>query len=102
MIIAVDFDQTISDKRLQMLIKKFVSERNEVWVVTMRRDNEFNRKYLRPTLEKTNISEFNVIYCNDKPKLEMLQMINADIYIDNQNTEFENIFNHSNVIPLLF
>lgn len=102
MIIAFDYDGVSTDKSIQQLIKKLIKERNEIWVVTMRRENEFNKKVIKPFLESVGLSNISVIYCNEKPKMEMLQMINADIYIDNIADEFENISNYSNTIPLLF
>lgn len=102
MIIAFDFDKTLSDVRLQRLAKKLIAERNEVWVVTMRRDDDFNNKFMKPTLDKLPLSKYRVIFCDNKPKFEMIQMINADIYIDNISDEFEYIKNHTNTIPLLW
>jgi len=102
MIIAFDFDKTLDDLRIQILCKKLVSERNEVWVVTARKDNDYNNSILKPVLDRVMLSKYNVIYCNDKPKADMLKMLNADIYIDNINDEFEIISNHSNTIPLLW
>lgn len=44
----------------------------------------------------------NVIYTNNKPKIELIQSINADIYIDNITNEFRAIGDYTNTIPLLF
>lgn len=101
-VICFDFDGVSSDKRIQQLIRKLVRDKNEVWIVTMRRENEFNKTKLKPVLQIAGLTEYNVVYCSDKPKLEMLEMLNADVYIDNQSDEFENILNYSNIIPLLF
>ena len=92
----------MSEVIIQSLAKKLIEEGNEIWVVTMRKDNEFNNKIINPILKKINLTKFNVIYCNDKPKIEMLEMINADIYIDNLSTEFDNILRGTNIVPLLF
>lgn len=102
MIVALDFDKTFDDVRLHGLIKKMRKENNEIWIVTMRKDNEFNRNKIKPFLDKMFLSFGNVIFCDEKPKEEMLQMINADIYIDNISNEFESIMMNTNVIPLLF
>lgn len=102
MVIAFDYDGCADDLRIQGLIGKLIKEKNEVWIVTMRRENEFNEKVLKPILSKIGLCKYNVIYSNNKPKLEMLEMINADIYIDNNNFEFENIANYTTVVPLLF
>lgn len=102
MTVCFDFDGTISDEGLQRLAIKMKREKNEIWVVTMRRDNEFNRGILKPVLNKIGLTEFDVIFCNDKPKWELLKGINADIYIDNVSNEFDVLKSHTNVIPLLF
>ena len=102
MVVAFDFDKTLSDVRLQELCKKLVRERNEVWVVTMRSDNDFNKAALKPVLDKVRLSVYNVIFCGNKPKFEMIKMLNADIYIDNISDEFQEISDHTKTIPLLW
>ena len=101
-VIAFDFDGTISDENLHRIVKKLNREGNQIWVVTMRKNTEFNRNFLQPVLSKIGLTQFNVIYCNDKPKWELLKGINADIYIDNISDEFETLINHTNVIPFLW
>lgn len=102
MVIAFDFDKVLTDWAIQKLALKFRMANNELWIVTMRNDNEFNKKILQPVLDKLYLTQNNVIYCNEKPKWEMLQLINADFYIDNISDEFETILNHTNTIPLLW
>ena len=57
---------------------------------------------MKPVLDKLSLSKYRVIFCDNKPKFEMIQMINADIYIDNISDEFEDIKNHTHAIPLLW
>lgn len=102
MVIVFDFDKTISDERLHSLCKKMRKENNEVWIVTARKENDFNIGVISPALNKMFVPMSNVIFCNEKPKEEMLQMVNADIYIDNISDEFESIIEHTNTIPLLW
>lgn len=102
MVIAFDFDHTITDIRLQRLAKKMIRERNEVWIVTMRKENDFNKKIVKPVLDKIGLPEMRVIYCDEKPKRDFLAGINADVYVDNISTEFSQIINHTNTVPLLF
>ena len=102
MVVAFDFDKTLSDVRIQRLAQKLIREKNEVWVVTMRRDDAFNNNFMKPVLDKLSLSKYRVIFCDNKPKFEMIQMINADIYIDNISDEFEDIKNHTHAIPLLW
>ena len=101
-IYAFDFDGSLDYKVLQRLAIKLRKEKNEIWIVTARRDNEYNRKAIQPVLDSLALTHQNIIYCGNQPKYEMLQIINADIYIDNITDEFENIINHTNTIPLLF
>lgn len=102
MIVAFDFDGVLSDIQMQGLAVKMRREANEIWIVTARSEKEFNKNVLKPVLHKLFLTEYNVIFCNDKPKWELLKGINADIYIDNINDEFEIIKQHTNIIPLLF
>ncbi len=102
MVIAFDFDSTIDDIRLQWLAIKMRVEKNELWIVTARRDNEHNRKTIQPVLKKIGLTFLSVVFCNDKPKYECIKGINADIYIDNISDEFEDLLNTTNTIPLLW
>lgn len=102
MIIAFDFDGCLDDKRLKILAKKMVHEGNEIWIVTARSENEFNKEKISPVLKELMVSEYQVIYANGKQKWELIQGLNADIYIDNITSEFQNIMNYTNTVALLF
>lgn len=101
MVVAFDFDGVLTNEGIQKLARK-MRVGNELWVVTMRNNNIFNRGLLKPVLSKIGLTEHQVIFCNDKPKIDYLKGINADIYIDNISDEFEAIRNTTNIIPLLF
>lgn len=77
MVIAFDFDETLSDIRMQRFAKKCLREKNEVWVITARRSG-YNKEVVE-VLNKIGLTEMNVIYTNNKPKIELIQSINADI-----------------------
>ena len=100
--IAFDFDGCFDDIRIQVLAKKLVQEGNEIWIVTARKENQFSKDIVLNLAGKIGISEYRVIYANEKPKFDLLNAINADIYIDNISLEFEKIKNYSNTIPLLW
>jgi len=102
MIYAFDYDKTLDNLMVQELVIKLRKQGNEIWVVTMRSDNEFNNNLMKPILAKLGLSKYSVIFCSDKPKWEYLQGINADVYIDNISDEFEILKNHTNVVPLLW
>lgn len=102
MIYAFDFDGVCDNVLIQELILKIRKQGNELWIVTMRSDNDFNNKVMKPVLDKVGLNKRSVIFCNNKPKWEFLQAINADIYIDNITDEFEILKNHTNVVPLLW
>lgn len=102
MIVVFDFDGVADKPRIHRLVRKFIIEKNEVWIMTMRSDNEYNRSILFPILKKIGLSPASVIYTNEKPKIEFLQAINADLYIDNIGKEFQDIKNHTNTIPVLY
>lgn len=102
MVYAFDFDKTLDDVRMQQFAMKLRKQKNEIWVVTMRGENDFNLNKLKPVLDRLGLSKYSVIFCNDKPKIEYLKAINADVYIDNISDEFEQLKTHTNVIPLLW
>lgn len=77
-------------------------EGNEIWIVTARKENQFNKDIVLLLASKIGLSEYSIIYANGKPKFELLVAINADIYIDNITDEFDKIKNYSNTIPLLW
>jgi len=102
MIIAFDFDGVLTDIRMQIFAKKMRVERHEVWIITARRNNEYNKKIVEPILEKIGLFEGMVIYTDEKPKREYLKGLNADIYIDNIPDEINTINNYTNTIALLW
>ncbi len=102
MVVAFDFDGVADDNKVQKLIRKLIVTGNEVWIVTMRKENEFNKNIVNAVISKLGMTIYSVIFCNDKPKLEMIKMLNADLYIDNNDFEFSEIMNYSMTIPLLF
>lgn len=102
MIVAFDFDGVITDIRIQRLVRKLRKENNEVWIVTATRDNGYNKKIVQPVLDRIGLSEYQVIYVDEKPKWEYLKGINADLYIDNIPKELEIINNCTSTIALLW
>lgn len=102
MVYAFDFDATLTEYAVQIFAIKLRMEKNEIWVVTMRGDNEFNNKILKPVLDKVGLSKSSVIFCGNKSKFEYLQAINADVYVDNISDEFEELKNYTSIIPLLY
>jgi len=102
MVVAFDYDGILSLSKVQKLVKKMIREGMEVWIVTARRDNDFNQNKLKPVLEKLGLTEHRVIYVDEKPKIEYLKLINADLYIDNDSSEFYEINNFTNTIPVLY
>lgn len=102
MIVAFDFDGVLDNVRIQALVRKFKNKNCQVWVITARKDNEFNRGILKPIIDKLFISFSNVVFCNEKSKIEVLQTINADLYIDNENLELNDINKNTDTIGLLF
>lgn len=101
MIIAIDFDGVLTNYKMQILAKKMISEKNDVWIVTKRRIGMDN-KDLQKVLDFIRLPMSKVIFTNNKDKEEFLKGINADIFIDNENNEFANLMSYSNVLPLHF
>lgn len=102
MIYAFDFDSTLTDELLQKFAAKLIKNGDDVWIATMRKDNDFNNHFIKPIIDKLGLSKYRIIFCNGKPKWEYLQGINADIYIDNITDEFEMLKNNTSVVPLLW
>lgn len=102
MIVAFDYDGVLANYKILNLAKTMMKEGHEIWVVTMRRENEHNKKVMEESLKNINLTTYNVIFCNDNPKFEIIKMLNADIYIDNISDEFEDILNYTKTVPLLW
>lgn len=102
MTVAFDFDGCLSSVKMQKLAKKLMKEGNEIWIITARSDNEFNRNKLQTILNNLLLSEHRVIYADEKPKIQYLSGINADLYIDNNSHEFYEINNFTKTIPVLY
>ena len=102
MVVAFDFDGVFDSIKMQGLIKKLKAERNEIWVVTARSDNEYNKKIVEAFLGKLGISKSSVIYAGGKRKVDFIEAINADIYIDNITDELSDINDSTNTIAVLF
>lgn len=102
MVISFDFDGVLTDKRVERLAKKFIENKNEIWIVTARKDNGFNRSIILPILSRLNLTFYSVIFCGDNPKIDYLKGIGTDIYIDNISDEFEIISSYTEIIPLLY
>lgn len=102
MIYAFDYDGVLDNAQIQDFVLKVRQQGNELWVCTMRSDNDFNNNVMKPVLDKLGLNKRSVIFCSGKAKWEYLQGINADIYIDNITDEFEILKNHTNVVPLLW
>ncbi len=98
-VIAFDFDGVLDDPKMQKFCRKLKSEGNEIWIVTARSDNDFNKSKI---LNKIGISEYMVLYAGNKSKVPLLESITADLYIDNITKEFFDIQNHTKTIPVLF
>jgi 5'(3')-deoxyribonucleotidase len=99
--LCLDFDGVLSERMMQNFVKKCMKG-NEVWIVTARKDNEHCRKVMKPVLDKLGLSFASVIFCNGKPKKDILVGINADLYIDNETIELSDINEHTNTIALLW
>jgi CTP synthase (UTP-ammonia lyase) len=101
LVVAVDFDGVLSEIKIQNLVKKFRLSGVQVWVVTARKETTYNIELIEKVICNLGISSHQVIYCNEKPKFELIEALNADIYIDNINKEFLNI-NTTKTVPLLY
>jgi hypothetical protein len=101
MIVAFDYDGCLDNYKVQQFAKKLIAERNEVWVVTKRREGSHNVDLMK-VLKSIMLPEVCVVYTNGKDKAKIIMGLNADLYIDNEMGEFEHINNHSNVLAVSY
>lgn len=99
MVIIFDFDGVLDQYKVQQFAKKLIAEKNEVWVVTKRREGRHNED-LQRVLRAIRLPEMMVVYTDGKDKAKLIMGLNADLYIDNETAEFDHINNHSNVLAL--
>lgn len=99
MVIAVDFDETLSEYKVQEFIGRMKRAGNDIWVVTKRRTGQHNKDLFK-IVDKLGISRLKVIYTDEKPKLEFLEIVNADLFIDNSFDEFSVINNNCKTLAL--
>ena len=64
MVIAMDYDKTLSDIKLQGLAKKILREGNEFWVVTARKDSAYNKDIMKHVLDKLKLNGFHLANAN--------------------------------------
>lgn len=99
MTIIFDFDGVLTSIKIQQLAKKMILEKNDVWVITKRR-NDYNKEVLS-VCNKIGLNITKIIYTNRKRKGELIVALNADLYIDNIQEEFEYLEN-TNTVGLLY
>jgi len=101
MVIAFDFDGCLSTYKVQQFAKKCITEGNEVWVVTKRRSGKHNVD-LEKVLKDIRLPLVRVIFTDDEDKFKFIRGINADLYIDNDSSEFLDISNMTNTLPVFY
>jgi hypothetical protein len=98
---AIDFDGVLTNTKMQFFVRKLIAERNDVWIVTKRRDGEHNVDLFK-VCDFIKLPTFKIIFTNNKYKAEFLVGLNVDVFIDNETDEFEYLMRYSNVVPLNF
>lgn len=99
MVVAIDFDGCLSTYKVQVLARKMIKNGIEVWVVTKRKEGKHN-KDLFEVLDKIGLIRSQVIYTNNKSKVDYLQSINADLFIDNDTIDFGEINSSTNTLAV--
>ena len=102
MIIGVDYDDTLSDLKVAAFVKKAIKEKNEIWVITARGENDTLKDWILRELQKIGIHSSKVIFTNRRGKLEAIKALNLDLYIDNNSMEFYLINNQTNALAVQF
>ena len=101
MVIAFDFDGVLSNLKMQQFARKCMRSGIDVWVVTARREGEHNQD-LHKVLLKIGLTLGKVIFTDSKEKIDYLKGINADLFIDDNSTEFNSIMDYTDTIPVWF
>ena len=101
MVIAIDYDGTLSTKKVQAFAKKAIMERHDVWVVTKRREGVHNADMME-VLKSVRLPPQKVIYTDGRSKYEFVTALRPDIIIDNETDYYEDIQNHTSTLPLIF
>ncbi len=101
MIISFDFDGTLAEYRMQQLAIKFYKAGIEVWVITIRKEGAHN-KDMEAILNKCRIPIQRVIFTNKQEKSKFVQAINADLHIDNDKSQCDEINNCTSFCSLYY
>lgn len=99
MTIIFDFDGVLTSIKIQQLAKKMILEKNDVWIITKRK-NDYNKE-VSSVCSKIGLNITKIIYTNNKSKGELIVGLNADLYIDNITEEFDYL-NNTNTVGLLY
>lgn len=100
--IGFDFDDTLTDPRIQKLAKFLVVSGAEVWVITARSKQAVQRTEFSQLLLKIGIPMLRVIALGDNPKADIISDMEFDVFIDNKRSTAIDIACYSNAVSLHF
>ena len=86
MTVGFDYDQTLTEYKMQQLAKKFILAKCDVWIITSRREGDHN-KDLFNILKKIGLPPQKVIFTDGESKVQFVAAINADLFFDNDQYE---------------
>lgn len=98
--ISFDYDGTLATKDGIELALEYISQGNELWIITRRR-KEFDDPVYK-TAKALNIPRTRVVFTNGEMKWKYILDNNIELHIDNNPKEVEEINNKTNAEAILF
>jgi hypothetical protein len=92
--ISFDWDSCLAEDRQQKIAKKFISNGDEVWIVTSRMSNPhpatgWDNKIVFKVARNLGIPDSRVIFTNAQDKWITLEKLDMDIHFDDDQIEIE-------------
>ena len=108
--VSFDFDNTLSETKVQEYARELINRGIDVYVVTARYDDP--HKHLWPTntsnedlyaiVNKLGLPLNRIIFCNMQPKYKWFENTDFIFHLDDDHKEIENLWQakNTNVIPV--
>lgn len=99
--IGFDYDGTLSVEKYRLLAEKFVSNNDDVWVVTSRlkKSKHYNNNEVFETAKKAGIAEDHILFTEGV--LKHHELTDFDLFFDNDLIEIEFIEDNTNCSAIL-
>lgn len=101
MTISFDFDGVLAEYKMQQLAKKFINSGMDVWVITSRKEGDFNKDLVK-VLDKIRLPIQKVVFTNKMEKHTFVAALNCDLHIDDSQYECDIINSWTNFVALCY